>query len=151
MKLKILVFCAVLSTALTTTAFVDPSPAPAVKNVISEFSDSHLNTDANKLSKILSPEATFNFTRGNEVYSHSHSSIIRFMKQNKGIQQNCSTSYEIIASSNSLVMAKVNFIYELFVIENYLTIELDPGQNWKITRINKFFVDADSAKVITRR
>lgn len=151
MKLKILVFCAVLSAALTTTAFANRHPAPDVKSVISEFAESHVNTDAKKLAKILSSEATFKFARGNEVFSQSHVSTMRLMKQNEGIQQNCSTSYEIIASSNALVMAKVNFIYEDFVIENYLTLELDPGQNWKITRINKFFVDAESAKVITRR
>jgi len=49
-----------------------------------------------------------------------------------------------------MVLAKVNFVYEGFIIENYLTLELDINQNWKITRINKFYTDAGSAKVLTQ-
>ncbi len=151
MKLKSLLFCAVLSTALTTTAFANNRPAPNVKNVISEFAASHVNTDANKLSKILSADVILKFGRGNEVFSQSQMSILKLMKQNEGIKQNCSTTIEVIASSDALAMAKVNFIYEDFIIENYLTLELDKSQNWKITRINKFFTDTESANVLSRK
>lgn len=132
---------AVLCTTLTVTAFADNLPAPKAKNVIDQFADSHMSTDANKLSKILSADATFKFTKGTEVLSQSHISILKQMRQNEGIKQNCTTDIEVLSSNDAMVMAKVNFIYNDFIIENYLTLELDQNQNWKITRINKFFKD----------
>lgn len=151
MNLKSILFCTVLCAALTTTAFAKNRPAPNVKNVINEFAESHVNTDAAKLVRILSNDAVLKFTKGEEVLSQSQISIMKIMKLNEGIKQNCSTTIDVIASSSAMAMAKVNFIYEDFVIENYLTLELDKSGNWKITRINKFFTDTESGNVLTRR
>lgn len=149
MKLKFLLFCAVLSAVLTTATFAKNHPASNVKNIINEFAESHVNTDANQLSKILSADATIKFARGNEVLSQSHISIMKIMKQNEGIKQNCSTTIDVLASSSAMVMAKVNFVYEDFIIENYLTVELDKNENWKITRVNKFFTSKETPKVLS--
>jgi len=151
MNLKTKLFCAVLCIALTTAAFAKNRPAPTLKNVISEFADSHVNTDAAKLAKILSNNAVLKFTKGNEVLSQSQISIMKIMKQNEGIKQNCSATFDIIASSSVMAMAKVNFIYEDFVIENFLTLELNHDGHWKITQINKFFREVESGNVLTRR
>lgn len=139
MKLRTLMLSAVLCTTFTAAVFADNLPAPKAKNVIDQFAESHMSTDANKLSKILSADATFKFTKGTEVLSQSQISILKQMRQNEGIRQNCTTDIEVLSSNEAMVMAKVNFIYDDFIIENYLTLELDQNQNWKITRINKFF------------
>jgi len=151
MKLKSILLCTVLCAVLTSTAFAKNRPAPNVKNVINEFAESHLNTDATKLGRILSSEAVMKYSKGDEVLSQSQISIMKIMKQNEGIKQNCSTTIDVIASSSAMVMAKVNFVYEDFVIENFLTLELDKSGNWKITRINKFFTNTESRDVLTRR
>jgi len=77
MKIKFLLFCAVLSAALTTATFAKNNPATNVKNIINEFAESHVNTDVNQLSRILSGDAIIKFTRGNEVLSQSHISIMK--------------------------------------------------------------------------
>ena len=151
MKFKSIVFCAVLSTAFTLTAFANNRPFKTAKNVISEFAESHVNTDANKLSRLLSEDAILKFSRGDVVLTQNQTSIMKLAKQNDGVIQNCSTRVELIASSESLVIAQVNFIYEDFTIENFITIELDKNQGWKITRINKFFSNAEKPRIITRR
>ena len=151
MNLKSLLFCTVLCAALTTTTFANNRPVPNVKNVINEFAESHINTDAGKLAKILSADVVLKFAKGDEVLTQSQVSIMKIMKQNDGIKQNCSATVDVIASSSALVMAKVNFVYEDFIIENFLTLELDKNGEWKITRINKFFSEAESAKVLTSR
>ena len=115
MKLRTLMLSAVLCTTLTVTAFADNLPAPKAKNVIDQFADSHMSTDANKLSKILSADATFKFTKGTEVLSQSHISILKQMRQNDGIKQNCTTDIEVLSSNDAMVMAKVNFIYNDFI------------------------------------
>jgi hypothetical protein len=91
------------------------------------------------------------FSKGDEVLSQNQISIMKLMKQNEGIKQNCSTTIDVIASSSAMTLAKVNFVYEDFVIENFLTLELDRNGNWKITSINKFFTEAESRNVLTRR
>jgi hypothetical protein len=151
MKFKSIVFCAVLSTAFTLTAFADNRPSKTAKNIISEFAESHVNTDANKLSRLLSEDAILKFSKGDEVLTQNSTSIMELAKQNDGVIQNCSTRMELIASSEALVIAQVNFIYEDFTIENFITLELDKNQRWKITRINKFFSNAEKPRIITRR
>lgn len=143
MKLKTFMLSAALCTALATTVFADNLPAPKAKNVIDQFAESHIYTDANKLSKILSNDATFKFTKGTELLSQSQISILKQMRQNEGIKQNCKTNIEVLSSNAAMVIARVNFIYEDFIIENYLTLELDQNENWKITRINKFFKETE--------
>jgi len=151
MKFKSIVLGAVLSIALTLTAFANNRPLKTAKNIISEFAESHVNTDANKLSRLLSEDAILKFSKGDEVLTQNSTSIMKLAKQNDGVIQNCSTRTELIASSEALVIAQVNFIYEDFTIENFITIELDKNQRWKITRINKFFTDAAKPSIITRR
>jgi len=151
MNLKTKLFCTVLCAVLTTTAFAKNRPGLTLKNVISEFAQSHINTDVSKLARILSTDAVLKFTKGNEVLSQSQISIMKIMKQNEGIKQNCSATIDIITSSSAMAMAKVNFTYEDFVIENYLTLELTHDGHWKITQINKFFREVESGKVLTRR
>jgi len=151
MNFKSIMFCTVLCTVLTSTVFAKNHPAANVKNVIIDFAESHVNTDAAKLSKILSSDAVMKFTKGEEVLSQSQVSIMKIMKQNEGTRQNCSATFDIIASSSAMTMAKVNFVYEDFVIENFLTLELDKNGKWKITLINKFFTETVSKDVLTRR
>lgn len=144
MKLKKILLSLVLSTSIATGVFADNLPAPKAKNVIDQFADSHISTDANKLAKILSSDATIKYTKGTEVLSQNQVATIKMMKQNEGIKQNCKTNIEVLASNEAMVMAKVNFIYDDFIVENFLTLELDKYQNWKITRINKFFKESES-------
>jgi len=151
MKLKSFLLFTVLGTVLTTATFANtPLPAKA-KFVLDLFAESHLNIDASKLEKIISTDALMKFSKGYQVVSQGQSAVIRLMRQNQGIIQNCSTVVDVLASDDAMVLAKVNFVYEGFVVENYLTLELDRTQNWKITRIDKFYIDAGSPKVLTQK
>ena len=149
MNLKSLLFCAVLCAAITSSAFANNRPAPNVKTVINEFAESILDTDTDKLSRIMSSDALLKFTQGDGVQTQSQSSILKHMKLNKGSLQNCSARVEVLASSNAMVMAKVDFIYQDFIVENYLCLELDRNDNWKITRINKFFTEKSQANILS--
>jgi hypothetical protein len=150
MKLKSFLLLTVLGTVLTTATFANNPLSAKAKNVLDLFAESYLNTDASKLEKILSSDALLKFSKGYEVLSQGNSSVIKLMRQNQGIVQNCSTVIDVLASDDAMVLAKVIFVYEGFTVENYLTLELDRTQNWKITRINKFFVETGSPKVLTQ-
>jgi hypothetical protein len=150
MKLKSFLLFTVLGAVLTTATFGNTLPSAAAKAILEEYAQSHLNTDAGKLEKILSSDALMKFSKGTEVLSQGQSAIIKIMRQNQGTKQNCSTAVDVLASTDAMVLAKVNFVYEGFIIENYLTLELDRNQKWKITGINKFYTNNGSAKVLTQ-
>lgn len=146
MTLKSLLLSTLLCTVLSTAALADKTPAIEVRNVIQLYTDAQISADARKLTKILSPDAVVKFSKGDQLIVHKQSALLQHMKSQEGIQQNCSTNLTILASNKALVMAKVDFIYEDFTIENYLTIELDKNDNWKITNVNRFFTDAEGAE-----
>ncbi len=150
MKLKTFFLCTVLGVVLMTTTYASNPAAADAKAVLKAYAESHINTDANMLEKILSADALMKFSKGNEVMSQSQSAIVKLMRQNQGIKQNCSTLVDVLASSDAMILARVNFVYEGFTIENYLTLEADKNQNWKITRINKFYNNNGSVKVLTK-
>ena len=151
MKLKSFLLFTVLGTVLTTATFANTPLSAKAKFVLDLFAESHQNTDASKLEKILSTDVLMKFSKGYQVLSQGQSAVIRLMRENQGIIQNCSTVVDVLASGDAMVLAKVNFVYEGFVVENYLTLELDRTQNWKITRIDKFYIDAGSSKVLTQK
>ncbi|SKB49894.1 nuclear transport factor 2 family protein [Daejeonella lutea] len=148
MKIRSFAFSAVLIAAIANLSFAGFPPRD-IKSILSEFADSHVNSDVRKMEGILSETAVLKFTRENEVQTYSQQSIIHLMKLNLGVKQNCTTQIGVIADSDALAIAKVNFIYDGFVIENYLTLEWHKGA-WKITRIDKFFNADKSPKVLTQ-
>lgn len=146
MKLKSILLSTLLCTVLSTAALADITPAIEVRNVIQLFTDAQINADARKLTRILSDDAVVKFSKGDKLVVHKQAALLQHMKGQDGIQQNCTTNLKILASNKALVMAKVDFVYEDFTIENYLTIEMDKNNNWKITGINRFFTDAEGAE-----
>lgn len=109
MKLKSFLLLTVLGTVLTSATFANTPLSAKAKNVLDVFAESHVNTDAKSLEKILGLDALIKFTRGNEVLSQGQSAVIKLMRQNQGIKQNCSTEFDVLASSDALVLAKVIF------------------------------------------
>lgn len=150
MKLKSFLLTTALGAVLTTATFANTPPSADAKNVLDAYAESHVNTDAAKLEKLLSYDTMMKFSKGTEVISQGQASFIKLMRQNQGIRQNCSTVVDVLASSDAMILAKVNFVYEGFIVENYLTLELDVNKTWKITRINKFYTEAGSPKVLTQ-
>ncbi|RYE34267.1 MAG: hypothetical protein EOP48_30545, partial [Sphingobacteriales bacterium] len=77
MKLKSFLLCTVLGAVLTTATFANTPPAADAKNVLDAYAESHVNTDASKLEKILSYDALMKFSKGTEVMSQGQAAIIK--------------------------------------------------------------------------
>src|SRR5690606_9933354 len=112
MKLKSILLCTVLGAVLTSATFANNRPEVDAHTVLSEFAESYLNTDASRLEKVLSKEALLKFAKGNVVQSQNHATIITTMRQNQGVEQNCSITTDVIASNDAMMIAKVNFVYK---------------------------------------
>jgi hypothetical protein len=66
------------------------------------------------------------------------------MKNTAGTQQNCQSNYEVLANSDALVIARVDFTYHDNIQHNYLIVEKNDNQEWKITQVCKMFDDIET-------
>jgi hypothetical protein len=83
MKLKSFLLCAALGAVLNTATLANTPPVIEAKEVLNEFAESHLNSDANTLEKLLSSDVSMKFTRGKEILMQSQLSIVKVMRQTK--------------------------------------------------------------------
>ncbi|RYZ98958.1 MAG: hypothetical protein EOP47_18060, partial [Sphingobacteriaceae bacterium] len=131
-----------ISMATTLFGKTDPKNAAAYNAVVSDYVHCHMTSDAKKLNRILHDDARFKISRGENLIVQDRSKLITQMKQQAGIQQNCESKYQLLAESDAMVIAKVDFTYGASTQTNYLVIEKGADKTWKITQVCKFFNEA---------
>ena len=91
--------------------------------VIKDFIESHMKSNHSKLENVLNDEASIKIPRGETVLVQNKSDIVAQMQQSEGVQQNCESAYEILAKSDAIVIARVDFKYANCILYNYITLE----------------------------
>jgi len=109
--------------------------------VIRDFIESHMNANFKKLDAVLGEESTVKIPRGEKVIVQNRSSLVDAMKKEAGTMQNCQSNYEVLAKSDAIVIARVDFSYQDCIQHNYLIVEKDANRDWKITQVCKIFDD----------
>ncbi|WP_285056027.1 hypothetical protein [Pedobacter ginsengisoli] len=144
MKGKILWYAVMLSITTTVANARPDYPSKSVNakasNVIEAFVDAHTHADAALFNAILNSSAILKLNRQDEVVTHTKSQLVTFYKRVGLMNLNCSSGYEVLSSSECVVMARVDFKFPEFVQQNYVTIEKDKKGLWKITQINRFSI-----------
>lgn len=103
--------------------------------VIGDYIDGFMNSNYKKLDNALSDNATVRIPRQGSVVVQNKLGLVEKMREDNGVKQNCTSSYEVIAKSDAIVIARVDFQYAMFKQQNYITMERNEGQEWKITQI----------------
>jgi hypothetical protein len=109
--------------------------------VIRDFIDSHMTSNFKKLKSIMSDNSVLKIPRGEKVLVQEKEDLVSMMKKDAGTQQNCQSNYEVLAKSDAMVIARVDFNYENCTQHDYLIIEKNDKQDWKITQVCKLFED----------
>jgi hypothetical protein len=139
MKSKFLVVCMILGLLATANSGYSKHPnASGYVAVISDYIDSYTNSDFKKLNKILSDDACVKIPRAEKVIIQNKASLVAQMKADATIQ-NCTSKYEVIAKSDAIVLARVDFEYENFKQQNFIILEKNEDKEWKITQVCKIF------------
>lgn len=139
MKNKLLVVCMIIGLLATTnSSFATAHKAPAYETVIDDYIDSYVNSNFKKLDKVLGDEARVKMPRGEKVIVQNKSDLLERMKAD-ATKQDCTSEYEIIAKSDAIILARVDFQYANFKQQNFLTIEKDENNQWKITQVCRIF------------
>ncbi|RCH54956.1 hypothetical protein DJ568_10810 [Mucilaginibacter hurinus] len=142
MKRKFVLFCLLCTfAAKSLIAKNDPGNTAAYNTVINDYISCHMSADGKKLNRLLHDDASFKIPRGEKVMVQNKSNLVAQMRREAGIQQNCASDYELLAESDALVIARVDFTYGSTTQSNYLIIEKNADKEWKITQVCKFFKD----------
>lgn len=87
---------------------------------------------------VLDGSTKFSMLRGKQVLSFSKEDMVKYLQQNKDIEQMCTTSTSIVESNPDLTVVKVDMQYENFVRCDYITMA-NTGNGWKITNVYSVF------------
>jgi len=90
------------------------------------------------LNDVVDKSAEFNMLRGKTVLSFNKAQMIDFLKDNKNIEQSCTTSTSVVESNANVAIVKVAMKYDDFTRNNYVTIA-NTGNDWKITNVYSTF------------
>ncbi|MEO6149197.1 MAG: nuclear transport factor 2 family protein [Mucilaginibacter sp.] len=143
MKTNFIMLCLVCVFAATSlfAKTTDPKNAVAYNALVTDYISCHMNSDAKKLSRILCDDASFKIPRGENLILQNKANLVDQMRKEAGIQQNCESNYQLLAESDAMVIAKVDFTYGSSTQTNFLVIEKNADKVWKITQVCKFFND----------
>jgi len=145
MKNKLLVACMiVVLLATTTSSFSNTYKAPTYENVIDDYIDSYMTSNFKKLDKVLSEDVRVKMPRAEKVIVQYKADLLERMKAD-ATKQDCKSEYEVIAKSDALIIARVDFQYANFKQQNYITIEKNDNNEWKITQVCKIFKNNDTS------
>ena len=124
--------------------------APGYDKIIKDFIESHMKSNHAKLESVLNDEASIKIPRGETVIVQNKSDLVAQLQQNEGVTQNCESDYEVLAKSDAIVIARVDFKYANGIQHNYLTLEKNQDRQWKITEDCKIFDDIKPADTGTQ-
>lgn len=146
MKNKFLVVCMIVGLLATTNSSFSKthnSPAPAYETVIDDYIDSYMTSNFKKLDKVLSDDVRVKMPRAEKVIVQYKADLLDRMKAD-GTKQDCTSEYELIAKSDALIIARVDFQYTNFKQQNFITMEKNDNNEWKITQVCKIFKNNDA-------
>jgi len=74
----------------------------------------------------------------NRLQSFNKKQMLGFLQKIKNVEENCTTSTEIIQNTPDMVVAKVDMKFETFVRSNYVSIA-NTHNGWKIINVYSVF------------
>jgi uncharacterized protein YyaL (SSP411 family) len=105
---------------------------------INTYIDAMTRGKANGMNEVLDPSVKFTMLRGKKVISFSKKEVLENLKNDKDVEQNCTTDTEILQNDADQSVVKVDMKYDGFVRSNYVTLA-NTGNGWKIINVYSVF------------
>lgn len=117
----------------------DVPPSELTKTyAINAYIDAMTHGKLGNLKQVIDPSATFSIQRGDDVLSFTKDQIVDNLKSQENIEQECTTTNQVVDESNNKIIVKVDMAFAQFTRTNYVTIA-NTGKGWKITNVNSVF------------
>ncbi|GGH20978.1 nuclear transport factor 2 family protein [Mucilaginibacter phyllosphaerae] len=127
---------------LATTTFVKANDVPenylTKTHAINTYIDAMTRGRSNNLNQVVDQSAKFNILRGKSILSFTKKEMTDFLKNQKNVEQACTTSTEVVENNVDMAVVRVDMKFEGFTRSNYVTIA-NTGSGWKITNVYSVF------------
>jgi hypothetical protein len=127
---------------IVTCSFVKANDVPETNltktHAINTYLDAMTRGKIDGLSQVVDQSAKFNILRGKSILSYTKKEMTDYLKNEKNIEQVCTTSTEIVENNTDMAVIKVDMKFENFTRSNYVTVA-NTGSGWKITNVYSVF------------
>jgi hypothetical protein len=127
---------------LVTCSVVKANDVPEIyltkTHAINTYINAMTRGKSDGLSQVIDQSAKFNILRGKSILSYNKKEITDFLKNEKDVEQACTTSTEIVQNNADMAVVRVDMKFENFTRSNYVTIA-NTGSGWKITNVYSVF------------
>jgi len=148
MKRNFKITCLVILFSITSLCSFSIPVVPNYDTVIKEYMESQITSNYKKLNNALDANCTLDMSLGDSLIKQNKDELIEFMKNNVITQQDCSSSYQLLAKTDAVVVAVIDFKHKSAIQENFVTIEKNKNHDWKITNIYRIFTTENSVDTI---
>ena len=115
------------------------SGVPLTENdVINTYVNAMTQGNLTGINAAFDANASFSMLQGSKVVNISKDDMLAFLKETKGVQQNCTTSTTVIESNANNSIVKVDMQYGSHIRSNYVTM-VNTEDGWKITDVYSIF------------
>ena len=111
------------------------TPAPSKNYVINTYIDAMTRGKLAGINDVLDANAKFNMLRGKEIMSFGKKEMLDYLKSNKNVEMECTTSTSIVESNADITLVKVDMKYNGSISSNYVTLVNTGNGGWKITNV----------------
>ena len=135
---------AALLLILSTSAFANDETKANYKfemnYALQTYIDAIAHGKVSGISEVLDNDVKFTTTRSEKIIHHSKAQTLKSLKENKNVEQNCVTEYNLLETNSSQAIVKVTMKYESFSKVNVVTLT-NTTRGWKITNVSSSFLN----------
>lgn len=103
------------------------------------YVDAMAHGKINALPEVLDKEIKYTTTLGKKILSFNKAEMLKSIEGIRGVEQNCTTEYNVIESTPTISVVKVTMKYDGFSKITYLNMA-NTADGWKITSIATSFI-----------
>ncbi|MEE1943934.1 hypothetical protein VRU48_02365 [Pedobacter sp. KR3-3] len=143
MKKRMFTYLALLCIAFTTANASEIKPAKKVNMtkpsaVIDAFIEAQVKGDVSLFDQVLANELVMKVNRPGSINFHTKENIMTYYGKNADVLRGYQPNYEILSSSKTAILARVDLKFASFIQQNFVALEKDSLGEWKITQLNRF-------------
>jgi hypothetical protein len=91
------------------------------------------------LAQIIDENARFTMKRGNQLISNTKEEILRALKRQENVEQNCQVTQSTVETLPNQIIVKIDMKYRTFTRINYVTLSETNRDGWKVTHVSSTF------------
>jgi hypothetical protein len=123
-----------------------PKTDEGIDNVIQRYINSIVTSDYKELRAVLDENLRFKIPHRDHLMIYNKSAIVDDIKSRSGRLQDFQPGYLVLAKSDAVTIVQVDFKYGATIMQNFIFLEKDLDQQWKISQVYEMFKTTDTVK-----